>query len=158
MKAISGSAGSNVAFSSPALNSVPRGTSEAFSRTLAFRAAPSWMHEVSTQIQALANLGPNWNSYGASAALPESIEAAEVIIAEISKIVGVDQPDICLSPDGNVAATWEFSSPRSQLDVEVLGSGIMNFAYTNLDRSSKNADYAGATSDYLEIARILSRW
>lgn len=156
IQTIKGSARAETPFSASPLSSVAGSTSDAFSTLLATRATPTWMEEVVRQLEALASVSENWNSYGARAASLESIEAARRILVAMSKIVGINQPDLGLSPDGNVAATWELAGGTRQLDIEILSTGRINFAFAIF--GAGGIDYSGSTSDLSTIAGILTQW
>ena len=156
--AMLGSASSEVAFpQSAALDSVAQNASDAFSTVLlAGRSKPEWVRDVCRRLDSFRNLPANWDSYGAAKSDPASIEFAKLYLDTFGKIVGVEQPELGISPSGNVALSWEFANGKRNLEIEVIGNGVIRFAYLNEDDSS--ADQEGATSSLYEIANFLTHW
>ena len=159
MNLMSAASQSEVAFPQNAiLNSVALNSSEAFSSPLmAVRSKPEpWVREVHRSLESLRELGKNWDSYGAFPAVPESIAWAKAVSEWIGCVVGVERPDVSLSPAGNAALSWETSDGRRNLDVEILKTGKIRFAF--IDDDDESADREGATLDPTEIASILTQW
>ena len=159
MTLMSAASQSEVAFPQDAtLNPVALNSSEAFSSPLmAVRSKPEpWVREVRRSLESLRELGKNWDSYGAFPAVPESIEWAKALIEWIGCVVGVERPEVSLSPAGNAALSWETSNGRRNLDVEILKTGKMRFAF--IDDDDQSADRERATFDPHEIASILTQW
>ena len=139
------------------LNPIALNSSEAFSSLMAFRSNPEpWVRDVLRSLESLRELGKNWDSYGALPAVPESIEWAKALIDGLGRIVGVERPDVSLSPVGNAAFSWETSDGKRNLDVEVLKTGKIRFAF--IDDDDESADREAATFEPAEIASILTQW
>ncbi len=156
--AMLGSASSEVAFpQSAALDSVAQNASDAFSTVLmAGRSNPEWVRDVCHRLDSFRDLPVNWDSYGASKPNPASIEFAKLYLNSMGRVVGVERPDVSMSPAGNVALSWEFADGKRSLEIEVIDSGAIRFAYLNEDNES--ADREGTTSNPVFIASILTQW
>ncbi|MCX7418718.1 MAG: hypothetical protein NT013_04165 [Planctomycetia bacterium] len=158
MNLMSAASQSEVAFPQDAtLNPTALNSSEAFSPLMAFRSNPEpWVRDVHCSLESLRELGQNWDSYGALPAVPDSIKSAKAFIKLIGCIVGVERPDVSLSPAGNAVFSWETSNGKRNLDVEILKSGQMRFAF--IDDDDESADIERETFDLAEIASILTQW
>ena len=156
--AMIGSASSEVAFpQSAALDSVARNASDAFPTGLmAVRTKPAWVREVCDRLDCLGELPANWDSYGAAPPDPASIKVAKLLLHEIGKVVGVERPDVGLSPAGNVALSWELAGGKRNLNVEILGTGKFRFAYWN--EGDESEDCEATTRNPNDIATILTQW
>ena len=115
-----------------------------------------WVGDVQKALESLLELGDNWDSYGARPADSKSIERAKSFIDSIGRVVSVGRPAVSLSPAGNAAFSWETSNGRRNLDVEVLKTGKIRFAF--IDDDDESADREGTAFDMTEIAGILTQW
>ena len=158
MTLMSAASQSEVAFPQDAtLNPIALNGSEAFSSLMAVRPKPEpWVSEVQRSLESLRELGENWDSYGASPADLASIELAKDFAKVIGRFVSVRRPSVSLSPAGNAAFSWEISNGKRNLDVEILRTGQMRYAF--IDDDDESADRERATFDPHEIASILTQW
>lgn len=158
MDLMSAASQSDVAFPQDApLSPVALNSSEAFASLMAMRSNPEpWVRDVCRSLDSLRGLEKNWDSYGGSPADSESIECAKELINYLGRIVGVERPDVSLSPAGNAGLSWETSDGKRNLDVEVLRSGKFRFAF--LDDDDESAAREAATFEPAEIASILTQW
>lgn len=121
---------------------------------IALRSKPEWVHQVCSRLDSFRGLPANWDSYGASPPIPASIDTAKVVLDEMGNVAGIAQPEVAISPDGNVALSWESDDGKRNLDVEVLGTGLIRFAYLNESDESAIEEREGTTSNVGEIANI----
>ena len=161
MNLMSASSDSSLALRRPVEPLVPiaHNSSEAFSSAflMAVRLNPEpWVRDVQSVLESLCELEENWDSYGACPADSKSIEQAKAFIDGIGRVVSVGRPAVSLSPAGNAAFSWETSNGRRNLDVEVLKTGKIRFAF--IDDDDESADSEGSTFDMTEIAGILTQW
>ena len=126
------------------------------SALLAYRAKPDWVRERCSRLESFRNLPPNWDSYGALKPVPTSIEIAKLLLNSLGEIIGVERPDVSLSPSGNAALSWEFANGRLNLDIEVLATGAIRFSFVDEEDESMARD--GVTEDANDIATILTQW
>ena len=160
MDIMSASSDSAVAFlPNAAFAPIAQNSSEAFSSAflMAVRLNPEpWVRDVQRVLESLCELEENWDSYGARPADSKSIERAKTFIDSIGRVVSVGRPAVSLSPAGNAAFSWETSNGRRNLDVEVLKTGKIRFAF--IDDDDESADREGTAFDTTEIAGILTQW
>ena len=154
------SASSRPAFSvDQTFDSSPQGTSEAFSRIdpvslLAIRDVPTgWLPTVQQKLQQFVTLPENWDSYGAKPANMDSLQSALQLWFNLSQFVGVELPDVGLSPAGNASMSWEWDDGERNLDVEVLSNGLIRYVFLDGD-----SDLEGDTLSPEKIAGLLTRW
>lgn len=160
MDIMSASSDSAVAFlPNAAFAPIAQNSSEAFSSSSLMRVRSNpepWVGDVQKALESLLELGDNWDSYGARPADSKSIERAKSFIDSIGRVVSVGRPAVSLSPAGNAAFSWETSNGRRNLDVEVLKTGKIRFAF--IDDDDESADREGTAFDTTEIAGILTQW
>jgi hypothetical protein len=161
MFAASQSASSGVFSKSTLLEAAALNASDAFTAPpqemlLAVRTKPDWVGEACKSLESFRDLPANWDSYGARQPLAASIAAAKVFLDSIGHVVGVDRPQVGVSPAGNVALAWEFANGKRNLDVEVLATGEIRFAYVNEDDPSE--ELAETTTDPYQVAGLLTQW
>lgn len=115
---------------------------------------PPWLDVRRAQIDALADLPENWDSYGASPLSPDSISLAKAVLTALASVETVEEPTVTASPDGNVALCWD-NGERS-LDVEVRPDGFLDYSYLNESQSISDAE--GSTSDLDILAFLLTQF
>jgi hypothetical protein len=90
-----------------------------------------WLQEVSEQIQAIADLPDNWDSYGASRANAQILKSAHGLIRALSCVEGVSKPHINPTPDGGIQFEWE--SRSKYFEVEVVAERAARFLFRDDD-------------------------
>lgn len=123
--------------------------------TIAIRDEPAeWTDRCQQHLVSLAELEPNWDSYGAQRVDPRSIEAGKALIGQLARYHGIEEPSTTASPDGYVVLSWD-REDRS-LDAEILPDAIIAYAY--MDRQDRFLDREGKTNDPAFIANLLTQW
>lgn len=157
MSDVLNSAESEAAYSAEEpMEAIPRGTSEVFTNLMRFRQSPDWVPAVKQQLAGFVALRPNWDSYGAAAPSLFSLGIAQQFIDQMGQVVGVERPDLSLSPAGNASLSWELENGERNLEIEVLPDGTINFAYIN--EADESLDQEGSTRNVAEIANFLTQW
>jgi len=62
-------------------------------------------------LEALLDLEPNWDSYGAATIAPKAVETATWLLEQILSDAA-PEPLIGASADGSVGITWEWTEPQ----------------------------------------------
>ena len=137
------------------ISTAAEGTGEAFEQPyIALRSEPpSWFTECVDTIKGLEQLQVNWDSYGARAVEPRSIENAVVVLCELARIETVERPTVTASPEGHAALCWDYGD-RS-LDVEFLPDGQIEYVFMNQKDPSK--DDEGIIREIQVLANLLTR-
>jgi len=112
-------------------------------------ALPDWTDDLLKRLNSFLDLAPNWDSYRAKAADPDSVRHARSVIYLVAAIEGMNRPLLSLSPAGNVSFTWRFMT--GDVDVEILGSGLMRMSEDVIDGESVDLE------DPVDIAYLIGR-
>ncbi|MGB2986951.1 MAG: hypothetical protein WBE26_13850 [Phycisphaerae bacterium] len=115
---------------------------------------PTWLPGVITKLSDLAPLEDNWDSYGASPIDPRSISNAQALVQWLAMFIGVDEPAVGASPDGEAGLSWD-GGPWS-LDVDVSPDGRIDYVY--IDDRDAARDVEASTHDPYELLTLLTAW
>lgn len=126
----------------------------AVSAVLASRTQPAWLYERANQVRHLAQLEPNWDSYGANPVDQDSIRWALELLEGLAIIDTIEAPTVMASPDGHAALVWD-NDDRS-LEVEVMPDG--SFRYVFLCPADASKDEEGTTRQPSRLAVLLTKW
>ena len=131
-------------------------TGEALSlqNCLARRNQPEWIDERCQQISHLSELNDNWDSYGALAIDPRSIQISKQLLSLLSQVVGVEPPTITASPNGHVALCWDYN--QRTLEIEIRSDAICEYAF--IDEQNPVKDEEGETTNAERFAQLLTQW
>ena len=127
---------------------------EAFLIALRSHQTASWLSKADDCLAELAKLPSNWNSYGAKSAAPQSVAVAQSLVKLLAQVVGVEEPDVGLTPDGFVTVSWVLDTSR-EIEVEVAPTGTM--AIIHFDDEC-NFHQSLRTKDVGQLAELLTRW
>ncbi len=100
---------------------------------------PSWIWRVISDIQHIAKLDPNWDSYGAA---PLSLRAARRCIEELLEILPANTPQPTLVPtrDGGLQLEWH----RGGIELEIEVPPVGPVTYLFLDETGEEQEWEGA--------------
>ena len=132
-------------------------TAEVFARqfVVAQNDAPhDWLGRVLDKLQRLATLGENWDSYGAAPVDHDSIREAQKLVEHLAMYVGVDEPAVGATPDGEAGLSWD-GGPWS-LDVDVTRDG--RYEYVFLDDRDSTLSIEASTRDKDDLLIRLTTW
>jgi hypothetical protein len=90
-----------------------------------------WLQEVFDQLQAIADLPDNWDSYGAYRANEQILISARGLIQSLACVDGISKPHVNPTPDGGVQFEWE--SGRQYFEVEVVAERAACFLFRDDD-------------------------
>lgn len=121
---------------------------------LATRNQPVWLEERRQQIAHLSKLKDNWDSYGALAIDPRSIQISKQLLSLLSQVVGVEPPTITASPDGHVAFCWDYN--QRTLEIEIRPDAVCEYVY--IDERDSAMDEEGETTNAERFAQLLTKW
>jgi hypothetical protein len=105
-------------------------------------------------LKQLLALPGNWNSYGARPVSHDSLARASELAARLSYFVGVTEPVIGATPDGDVSFCWD--SGTWSLDVWIDASGLITYVY--LDERNRENDRDTRTRDIDQLIPLLTQW
>lgn len=97
-----------------------------------------WLQGTVVQLDALRDLGANWDSYDADPIEEKSVSMATELVTKLAYVQGVEAPFVTATPDGRAAFEWN-NDDRS-LDIEVYPTGLFAFVYTNRHDNAKNEE------------------
>jgi len=103
----------------------------------------SWMPWASAQLKAMAELKPNWNSYGGEPPSRVAMGSAELMLRAVhtnfGNLLGRQSQPQAVAPrtDGGVQMEW--STPPFEIAVHVDASGAMG--YLSIDRRGSRPIY-----------------
>lgn len=103
-----------------------------------------WLCEVTEQIQRLADLEKNWDSYGAEPIDPKSIGHAVRLVEQLAMYERIEKPLITPTSNGHVGL--EVLCKNRKLDMDIEPTGRINFL----------AEIEETTTDPAEIVRLLN--
>lgn len=121
---------------------------------LATRNQPEWLEERLQKITHLSELNDNWDSYGALAIDPRSIQISKQLLSLLAQFVGVDPPTITASPDGHVALCWD--KDQRTLEIEVRSDAVFEYAF--IDEQASANDEEGRITNAGRFAQLLTQW
>ena len=122
---------------------------------VALRERPDgWLADALQRISDLAQLKPNWDSYGALRVSDEAIQHAMSAVKDLSKVVGVPVPTIGASPDGEVGFCWD--AGKWSLDLTIDAEGILTYVY--LDEKDPMNNREERTRSVQSLWALLTRW
>lgn len=80
-------------------------------RTEAAEPVPPFLASLLTEIEGYADLGPDWDSYGALEVSPQTIAAARDLLRQIGQRMILDElewtpPSLAPGSDGSISFTW----------------------------------------------------
>ena len=138
---------------------VPAGTDqqpEALVRlpVIALRDPPPWLKITLSKLEALGTLQENWDSYGAAPVERNSIREAQKLLMHLAMYVGVDEPAVGATPDGEAGLSWD-GGPWS-LDVDVTREG--RYEYVFLDDRDSALSIEASTRDKDDLLIRLTTW
>ena len=115
--------------------------------------SPDWLETCLANIDRLAGLEDNWNSYGARKVDPRSVELGKRFVLHLANMNGrIDCPRVTASPDGNPAFSWEWHDHSRELNVEITPGGTIRYSF--VDEVNPSRDAEGQTDDPDLIASI----
>jgi hypothetical protein len=103
------------------------------------------------RIEELRELQPNWDSYGAYAISPESIERAKLFVSAVPWADGIPEPSVTASGDGHVGFTW--AEKRWGMDLEILPDGTYDYYWYEVPEGK---DKEGSTKDIDDIVALMN--
>ena len=114
----------------------------------------SWYSKACGVLDQLYGLRSNWDSYGADAVAPESIEQSRQLLTDLAYVVSVPEPVVTATPDGHVGMCWDTGA--WSLDLEVSPTGLISFVY--LDESDPRRERESKTRSLGELIALLTQW
>jgi hypothetical protein len=139
------------------VNSSPEGTTACFQRDFvcALHENPEpWLYDACQQLEQLALLPANWDSYGAAPVDNRAVKKAAQYLAYLACVVGVPAPGVGAAPDAEVALTWDEAA--WSLDASVDASGLIRYVY--LDERDHRNDRESRTRDIGQLVQFLAQW
>lgn len=115
---------------------------------------PKWLRDTITKLQNLATLQENWDSYGASPVNADSIFRAQELVCYLAMFVGVDEPAVGATPDGEAGLSWD-GGPWS-LDVDIAPDGRIDYVY--IDDRDSSQDVEMSTRRPHDLLMYLTGW
>ncbi len=93
----------------------------------------SWMPWATDQLDAIAALEPNWDSYGGEPPSPEAIKGAEFFLQTVHQSFGnydhdQSQPQI-VAPRADGGIQMEWGTYSAEIDVHVDASGVLGYLF-----------------------------
>ncbi|HUU98808.1 MAG TPA: hypothetical protein VM487_24005 [Phycisphaerae bacterium] len=105
-------------------------------------------------MEQLLALPENWNSYGARPVSHDAAARANEFAAYLSYVVGVVEPAVGATPDGDVGFCWDAGT--WSLDVSIDGTGLISYVY--LDEENHGNDRDTCTRDIAQLIPLLTQW
>ena len=139
------------------VNGSPEETTACFQRNFvsALReSAEPWLNGARQQLEQLALLPANWDSYEAAPVNGGAVSKAAQYLGYLARVVGVPAPSIGATPDGEVALAWDRGV--WSLDASVDGSGLIRYVY--LDERDHGNDHETRTRDVTQLVHFLAQW
>lgn len=114
--------------------------------------APKWFDSVVRAAKNFAQLGPNWDSEGASAVNPNAVASCIQLLAQLAT-PGTPPPDLLPNSTGNVSIEWH----RNGIDLEIE-VGPHGPLYAHCENARTNEEWEGsASSTLIRAASCLSK-
>lgn len=89
---------------------------------IAIRATPNdWFHRCTKKLQAIANLEPDWDSYGSSRPDSVSLHYAYALLHLLRDKVSVAEPAITPNSGGNVCFEWDDGTSTLLVEIDAAG-------------------------------------
>jgi len=93
--------------------------------------APAWFEQSRKQLTRLLLLPENWDSYGAVAPLPETVQSSYGFLMFVVRNVAIPLPYISATPNGGVFFLWKNGS--SEIEVDIVSPSEASYLYENTD-------------------------
>ena len=134
-------------------DTTPHGTGEAL---VALRDRPTdWFESCVTRLQEVAELGENWDSYGAEPVKIVAVHYAHRFLARLVHTQGIERPAITATPNGYVAFAWD-DNVRS-MDLEIDDRGQLAYCYERTISPNQQDAAPRVTTNFDEIIDLLTR-
>ena len=130
-----------------------RGTGEAL---VALRAKPAeWFESCVARLQEVAELGENWDSYGAGPVKNVAVHYAHRFLARLIHTQAIERPTITATPAGHVAFSWSDDARSIDLEIDDRGQ-LMYFHERTASTDEENTD-PSVTTNFDEVIGLLTR-
>jgi hypothetical protein len=83
--------------------------------------SPAWLSEKKRQLTAMANLAPNWDSYGAQTPTTASLREAHVLLLWLA-LADLPPPDVFPTSDGGVQIEWHIYGVNAEVAIAPGGT------------------------------------
>ncbi len=110
-----------------------------------------WLEGVQEQLEELASLQENWDSYGACPISPEAIKAARDTVTGLAWIRDIEAPVVTGTPDGDVGLCWDHGD--WSLDASIDSTGLINYVFL---RTQPTEECESRTRDFVKLAERLT--
>jgi hypothetical protein len=130
------------------VDAVASGTGEVL---IAIRNEPAnWLFDGEERLKQMAQLEPNWDSYGAAPVDAVAIHYAQLFMRQAAMVQGIEPPSITATPNGRVGLSWD--DEHRTMDVEIDSHGRFTYFYQRGD-----TELEAVTVDRNDIIERLSR-
>lgn len=93
------------------------------------RQPSDWFESAREEVESLAELGPNWDSYGADAPWRELLVSGLNMLRCLSESGHVSKPHICLTSAGGMQFEWE--NDDRYFEIEIVGNFAATYTYSD---------------------------
>lgn len=114
--------------------------------------APAWLPTVVKKLEELADLPPDWNSYGAAPVKRTCLQAALRLLRDVMKD-NSPAPAVVPTPRGTVLLEWHRRG--IDLEIDVLGTDCFHVVVEDAATGIESEFDAG--TDPTEVVRIIER-
>lgn len=115
---------------------------------------PEWLLPVARKLERLLSLKDNWDSYGARAVDPDAVDTARDLVQYLSRTVGVDEPSVTATPDGEVGFCWD--AEDWSLDASIDRHATITYVFLHEQDPSQNREQR--TRSFPELAALATHW